>query len=75
MSEINLNASAVDVTDLRSSEKVEGRMVFTATPRTKAQAKRAATAATVEDAVRACSAILSGMSQQDRKSVLSALTR
>jgi len=66
-------ADAVEVTDLRPSKKVEGRMTFTAVARPKAQAAKAAVAQTIESAVEACWAALSDLPEREVKKVLAAV--
>lgn len=64
---------AVEVRDLRPSTRVEGLMIFTAVPRSRAAARTAHTAATVESAVDHCWAVLAGLSEHEADRVLSDL--
>lgn len=68
-------ADAVEVTDLRPSEKTEGRMIFTAIPRTKTQAKSAAKAQTIDSATDACWEILQVLPEKEAKKVLAELRK
>ena len=64
---------AVEVTDLRPSERYEGRMIFTARARSKAEAAKAAKSATVDSAIETCWAALSLLPEKEAKAVLAAL--
>lgn len=66
-------ADAVEVTNLRPSEKVEGRMIFDAVARTKSEAKKAAVAQTVESAVETCWQAMCHLPEKEAKKVLAAL--
>ena len=68
-------ADAVEVTDLRPSTKVEGRMTFTAVARTKAAAAKAVKSATIESAVEHCMAVLRLLPEAEQKKVLAALKK
>ena len=68
-------ADAVEVSNLRPSERVEGRMVFDATPRTAGAAKRAAKSATIESAIESCMEVLSLLPEAEAKKVLAALRK
>ena len=64
---------AVEVTDLRPSQKVEGRMAFTAIARTKTQASKAAVGQTIDSAVAACWAAMCNLPDREAKAVLKAI--
>jgi hypothetical protein len=64
---------AVEVTDLKPSEKYEGRMIFTAKARNKSAAANAAKSATIESAVDHCWQVLSLLPEKEAKKVLTAL--
>lgn len=66
-------ADAVEVANLRPSEKVEGRMVFDAVARTAAAAKKSAKSATVDSAIEACWQQLSLLPEKEQKAVMKAL--
>jgi hypothetical protein len=66
---------AVEITELAESERTEGLMLFTAVPRAKAAAKKAAAAAGIDDAVEQCWAVLSVLSERDRKKAITALRK
>jgi hypothetical protein len=68
-----LLVDAVEITNLRPSEKVAGRMVFDAVARTKSQAKQAAVGQTIDSAVEACWAAMCNLPEKEAKKVLSAL--
>ncbi len=64
---------AVEVDDLRPSEKIEGRMVFTARARSTAQAKQALKSATIDSATEHCWEALGLLPETGQKKVLAAL--
>jgi len=64
---------AVEVTNLRPSEKVEGRMMFDAVARTKTEAKKAAVGQTIDSAVDACWQAMCNLPEKEAKKVLAAL--
>lgn len=64
---------AVEVTDLRPSEKYEGRMIFTAIARNKVAAEQAAAASTMNEAETRCWEILRGLPAEQARKVLTAL--
>lgn len=66
---------AVEVTDLRPSERIEGRMVFTAVARTKSQATAARKSATVESAIEHCMESLAVLPAKEAKKVVAELKR
>lgn len=66
-------ADAVEVTDLRPSERVEGRMIFTAVARTAAQAKKARQSATIDSAVATCLDVLRLLPEAEQKKAMSAI--
>jgi hypothetical protein len=78
---------AVEVTELRPSERYEGRMIFTARARSKAEAAKAANSAietapvttpdapTLDAAIDACWAILAQLPEKDAKAALAALKK
>lgn len=64
---------AVEVTDLRPSQKVEGRMVFEAVARTASQVVKAQVGATLDSAIESCWAVLGMLPEKDAKKVMTAL--
>lgn len=66
---------AVEVEALRPSEKEEGLMIFTATARTAAQAKKAAKSATIGSAVADCLAALKLLPEAEQKKALSEIKK
>lgn len=66
---------AVEVIDLRPSERHEGRMIFTARARTKSQAKQARAAASIDGAVTDCIAVLRGLSVAEQKKAISEIRK
>lgn len=65
----------VEVVDLRPSERVEGRMIFTVKARTPAAAKKAVKSATIESAVESCWSVLSLMPEKEVKKVMAELRK
>lgn len=61
---------AIEVTQIQPSERVEGRMIFVAVPRTVTQAKKAAKSATVDSAIAHCLEVLKLMPEKEQKAVL-----
>lgn len=64
---------AVEVTDLRPSSKVAGRMAFTAVARSKTAAAKASVGQTIDSAVEACWAAMCNLPEREAKLVLAAL--
>lgn len=66
---------AVEVTDLRPSEKTEGLTVFTAVARSASAAKQAAKAQTIDSAVEGCWAEMCNLPEALQKKVLTQLRK
>ena len=66
-------ADAVEVANLRPSEKFEGRMIFDAVARTSGAAKKAAVGQTIDSAVEACWQTMCNLPEKEAKKVLAAL--
>lgn len=66
---------AVEVTNLRPSQRIEGRMIFDAVARTAKQAEKAREGQTFNSAVAACWEMLSVLPEREAKKVISELRK